>query len=238
MPTQPNNNYSERERIQTIYAERDRLGKKGEHAWHIPVAAYQDSIKRRLLTRALQKSIGNELSDVSALDVGCGIGGFLRMLVEYGANPTRLVGTEFLQDRLETARLMSPSGITWHLGGLDQDFGGDFDLVCAQTVFTSILDDALRKNLADKMWEHLKPGGWVLVFDFRYNNPSNKNVRKVTRKELLKWWPSTQTYYFTDMLAPPLARLFVSNSWLIVELITLLVPFLRSHFVYVVRKPI
>jgi len=73
-----------------------------------------------------------------------------------------------------------------------------------------------------------------MVFDFRYNNPYNNNVRKVTRQELKQLWPhSKEQFIQTGLLALP----FISkNNYGCAELLTALFPFLRSHFIYMARK--
>jgi hypothetical protein len=87
------------------------------------------------------------------------------------------------------------------------------------------------------MWQALRPGGWCLVFDFRYDNPRNRNVRKVTRAELDAWWPGDGQRYRSLVLAPPIHRLLVSTPHLVCELRTALAPVLRSHFMYMSRNP-
>jgi hypothetical protein len=75
-----------------------------------------------------------------------------------------------------------------------------------------------------------------MIFDFRYNNPRNANVRKVTDVELLRFWPTEQRHYRTLMLLPPLSRALARLPWLLPEMLEGLVPPLRSHFVYMARK--
>jgi SAM-dependent methyltransferase len=177
------------------------------------------------------------LSAVRALDVGCGSGGFLRQLIDWGASPAYLAGTELQQDRLEQARTRTAQGVRWHLGGLETFADASMDLVSANTVFSSILDEDLRRALAAAMWRVLRPGGWTMIFDFRYGNPRNPNVRKVGGVELLRFWPAEQRQYRSLVLAPPLGRALAGMPWLLPELLAALVPLLRSHFIYMARKP-
>lgn len=223
-------------RIKDIYSRRDFAGKQSMYSWFELNAEYQTVIKRRMIISALKYALSNDLSDKKILDVGCGRGVFLRMLLEWGAKPYNLVGSEFLEDRLHTAKIISPEEIHWHLGDLSFNDSSTFDVVSAQTVFSSILDDGERESLAQDMWAKLKPGGWLLVFDFRYNNPSNSHVRKVSLADLLKWWPSHKYYYETGMLAPPISRKIIRKNYLLPELLTTFFPFLRSHFIYMVQK--
>jgi hypothetical protein len=74
-----------------------------------------------------------------------------------------------------------------------------------------------------------------MVQDFRYNNPRNPNVRKVTRAELGRLWPGRQSHYRTTLLAPPLGRAVARAPYLLQDMLAL-VPPLRSHFVYMARK--
>jgi len=228
----------ENDRIQSVYAQRDSIGRRSLYEWYRPEVRQWELEKERVASALLSKFIGTNLGKISVLDIGCGTGEFLRKLIEWGATPGNLVGTEFLMDRLETAREKSVQGVDWRLGGLDFAEPESFDLVVTNTVFSSILDVSERKALSQEMWRVLKPGGWVMVFDFRYNNPSNSNVSKVTRAELQGYWDEvSQEYYRTLCLAPPLARRIVPLSRLAGEILTLIAPFLKSHFYFLKQKP-
>lgn len=125
------------------------------------------------------------------------------------------------------------------MGGLESTATGSFDLVSANTVFSSILDAESRKTLAQEMWRVTKPGGWVLVFDFRYNNPANSDVKKVTQRELKNYFAQgVNEYYQTLLLAPPIARILMPTSHLAANILTTLFPFLRSHFYFMLQKPL
>jgi len=172
-----------------------------------------------------------------ALDVGCGTGGFLRQLIDWGATPSNLVGTELQQDRLDLAAPRTASGVRWHCGSLTALPGASADLIAANTVFSSVLDQEVRQQLAADMWRVLRPGGWSLVFDFRYNNPKNPHVRRVTRSELDGFWPGERQQYRTLLLAPPISRALAGLPALVTETLAALAPPLRSHFIYMVQKP-
>lgn len=197
----------------------------------------QQTVERtRTYAAMFQQTIGIDLAALRVLDVGCGTGGFLRQLIDWGADPANLTGTELLPDRIELARGRTARGVHWHLGELDCMPDDGFDLVTAHTVFSSILDDEARSALAADMWRCLRPGGWCMIFDFRYNNPRNHNVRKLTRAELRRMWPARTSMYRSLLLAPPLARLLSALPHLVPETLALLVPPLRSHFVFMARK--
>jgi SAM-dependent methyltransferase len=221
-------------RINRIYADRNKSGKCGKYSWYTAHASYRQSIKIRMFSKALRYAFDNNISNVKALDIGCGTGHFLRQLIEWGGVPSNLIGVDFIDTRLKMAEKISPLGVSWHLGELNSK--KEFNLVSAHTVFSSILADSARQSLADKMWGKVCKGGWIMVYDFRYNNPFNLDVRKVTLKELKKWWPDGNYFLSIDMLAPPIARYLIGKNYFFAELLIMIFPFLRSHFVYMVQK--
>ena len=150
---------TENERIRSVYAERDTTGNKLLYDWYRPEIIQWEADKERVMAALLSKCIGTDLSEITALDIGCGTGGFLRKLIEWGAAPENLVGTEFLRDRLEIALKKSATGVDWRMGGFDFAEPESFDLVVTNTVFSSILDKQERLALAQEMSRVVKPVG-------------------------------------------------------------------------------
>lgn len=229
-------NLSEQERIRSVYQAWLAQEAISAYAWHRPEIMEQDAARKRVAGAMLLRALGPDLGQAHIVDVGCGSGGFLRQLIDWGADPYKLTGTEYQQARLDLAAVRSAPGVRWHLGELDVIASGSTDLAMANTVFSSILDPAARAGLAAEMWRIVKPGGWCMVFDFRYDNPRNSQVRKVRRSELAAFWPAAASDYRTLVLAPPLARRLARAPRLAGELLTALVPALRSHFIYMARK--
>ncbi|RZA36177.1 MAG: class I SAM-dependent methyltransferase [Lysobacteraceae bacterium] len=227
---------AEQDRIKDVYRRWHGGAALDRYAWHRPEILQQVAARSRAFAAFLSDTVGGDLTGVRVLDVGCGTGGFLRQLIDWGADPGKLTGTELQPDRLDYARYFTAEGVSWRLGTLDTLGLRGFDLVAAQTVFSSVLDPALRRELADQMWRALRPGGWCLVFDFRYDNPRNRNVRKVTRAELDAYWPGARSRYRSLMLAPPIHRLLARFPSMVPDLLTAIAPPLRSHFVYMVQK--
>ena len=229
-------NQAEQERINHVYRQWHGGAALARYAWHRPEIVRQAAARSRVLAGLLSATLGPDLSKLRAIDVGCGGGAFLRQLIDWGATPAHLAGTELQQDRLDHANARTAPGVRWHLGQLDAFADDSVDLVSAHTVFSSILDEDMRRALAAEMWRVLRPGGWAMIFDFRYNNPHNANVRKVGEVELLRFWPAEKRHYRTLMLVPPLSRAIAGLPWLVPELLAVLVPPLRSHFIYMARK--
>ncbi|MCS0615987.1 class I SAM-dependent methyltransferase [Massilia kyonggiensis] len=228
---------AEQERINQVYRQWHGGAALAKYAWHRPDIVRQTAARARVLADLLPLTVGRDLSAVRALDVGCGSGGFLRQLIDWGATPSHLAGTELQPDRLEQARSRTAPGVRWHLGQLDVFPDASMDLVSAHTVFSALLDEDLRRGLAAEMWRVLRPGGWTMIFDCRYDSARNTHVRKVTDVELLRFWPAASRHYRTLVLAPPVGRTLAALPWLIPEALATLLPPLRSHFIYMARKP-
>ena len=231
------NSSKEQDRIRAVYQNWLAPERMSAYAWHRGDVLEQGAERQRVAGRMLAATLGADLSRTRVLDVGCGSGGFLRQLIDWGADPARLTGTEYQPERLDLARLRSAPGVRWHLGDLDFAADGCMELAVANTVFSSILDEGARARLAADMWRTVMPGGWCMVFDFRYNNPRNAQVRRVTRRELAAWWPGDRQAYRTLLLAPPIARRLGRAPHLLSALLAACAPALRSHFIYMVRKP-
>lgn len=150
------------------------------------------------------------------LDVGCGNGSWLRHLVEsYGAEQQRCVGIDLLEELIATARTTSPE-MEWHVGSAHAlpMASASFDLLLCFTVFSSILDDALCSEIAEEMWRVLAPSGFILWFDYTYNNPANHAVRKMPLPRVHSFFPEgTIVDVQRIILAPPLARLLAPRAY-------------------------
>src|SRR5438067_339232 len=93
-------NQAEQDRINHVYRQWHGGAGLARYAWHRPDVLLHEADRARVLAALLRVTVGADLSNIRAVDVGCGHGGFLRQLINWGANPAALVGTELQQDRL------------------------------------------------------------------------------------------------------------------------------------------
>jgi ubiquinone/menaquinone biosynthesis C-methylase UbiE len=110
-----------------------------------------------------------------------------------------------------------------------------FDLILFFTVFSSILDGDMAKNVASEAQRVLKPGGAVLWYDFRFNNPRNPNVRGIRKKDIKILFPKLRMHLSTITLLPPLARR-LGRLVTIAYPILSAIPFLRTHYLGLLIK--
>lgn len=171
------------------------------------------------------------------LEVGCGALGWLADLLSWGSRTSDLHGVDLDASRIARAREALPgadlrTGDACLLPWPDDTFR----LVIASTVFTSVLDGAVRGAIAVEMTRVLAPGGAALVYDFRVPSPGNRDVRPISSRELRRLFPMLEGEVASVTLAPPLARAFAPVSDLLVAFLEAL-PFLRTHLLAVLVKP-
>jgi ubiquinone/menaquinone biosynthesis C-methylase UbiE len=176
---------------------------------------HSQSIEHNLLTLLKRRGFTN-LAEKRILDVGCGSGGQLRRFLVYGVLPTNLFGIDLMEHRIEEAQRLHPT-INWQVGSAHQLPYPDatFDLVMSFVVFSSILNESLRKGIADEMWRVRRPGGHILFYDFVYSNPRNSAVRGISRKEIQQLFkrPRTRFDFRYVTLAPPIARILAPHAY-------------------------
>lgn len=171
------------------------------------------------------------------LDIGCGNGDVLASCLKWGAKPENLYGVDLLENRVAAAKQRYPT-FHFELGNAENLPYPDsyFDIVMFFTVFSSILDSAMRHNVAAEAARVLKPGGTIVWYDLRYRNRRNPYTRPMTKSDIKNLFPFFQLNLVTVTLLPPLARRlgpFTSSLYPILATI----PLLRTHFIGLLVKP-
>ncbi|MGB6538451.1 MAG: class I SAM-dependent methyltransferase [Xanthobacteraceae bacterium] len=171
------------------------------------------------------------------LEVGCGRAHRLVDWMRWGARSADLAGIDLMEPLAREARLTLPRANFVAGNAASLPFADAcFDVVTQFTLFSSILGVELRRASAREMWRVLRPGGFVLWYDFRYPNPRNRDVRPVGRREIANLFPGAAIDIQSVTLAPPLARAIAPWSWLACEIISAL-PALRTHYAALIAKP-
>lgn len=226
-------------RVRAVYAQRDLGGKPRLYTWDRLDAAYAAHRVKLAWIGALKTAGFRDLSRIQVLDVGCGTGGWLRQLLEWGARPENLHGVDLLPDRIARAREMSPATLKLMVG----DAGAlnyppeTFDLCAASTVFSSVLDPQARSALAREMLRVTRKGGWLAVFDFAISHPGNPDTSGIRKKEIQRLFAEASLRkIFRLLLPPPLLRrlpawgLDWAHGW------ERLLAFLCTHRLYLLQK--
>ena len=130
------------------------------------------------------------------------------ILKKFGAAEKNLHGIDLREDRLSYAKKRFPKSSFNLMDARNINFNdSSFDMVISFTLFSSVLNMDYRKQIAREMVRVLKPRGVILYYDFRYNNPFNRNVMKLDIKIWKSLFPNMKME-LTLLLLPPLVRLF------------------------------
>jgi len=227
---------NELERIRLEYARRGQDARYAQrYSTFNPAEVFMLQERERALLRLLADHLPSERSALRTLDVGCGHGHLLSEFVTYGFNRAGLMGIDYLPERLQLARKSYPALAFARANAAALPFAdASFGLVLQFTVFTSVLDDAMRRALASEMLRVLKPDGFIVWYDYRWN-PANHQVRGIGAGEIQRLFPDCRYDVRRVTLAPPLTRRIVPRSWLLGALLST-VPLLRTHYLAAIRK--
>lgn len=236
-PHQPDRVTSERERILSEYRRRDQSPDAQRYRSDSPSVRLEQTGRRRVAETMLRRAGAFPNRSSHCLEVGCGAIGWAAELLAWGVVPACVHGIDVSATRIEQAheRLPDADLRVGDAAALPWD-DRSFALVIASTVFTSILDPAVRRDVASEIVRVLAPGGALLWYDFAFNNPRNPNVRKVDRRELRQLFPQLSGDVQTLTLAPPLARIVAPVSRPLANVLAA-VPFLQTHLLAVLKKP-
>ncbi len=224
-------------RIENEYARRSLEIAPDTYSLARPANLFFNQQLVRACIALLQSHGGFPLHARKVCDVGCGGGPWLLEFAKWGASSGDLSGIDLNPESIRRAASRLPladlrTGDAAELPWED----ATFDLVSQFTLFSSILSEPVRRSVAAEMFRVLKPGGHILWYDLRIDNPANPAVRGIRAAEIQKLFPSGIVHLTKTTLAPPLARRLVPLSWTLALLLEKL-PFLRTHYVAVIEKP-
>ncbi len=239
----------EADRIKKVYAHRDvSLPPSRYRDWNPAHLLGIQGVERRVLAFLKQAGFTNRLTCdadgrpealgrlmIRIGDVGCGDGFWLNRWMAWGVPAENLYGIDLRETAVEAANARMPM-VQIQLGDATQLpwETGTFDIVVQNLVFTSILDYRIKKAAADEMLRVLAPSGMIVWYDFMFNNPSNPDVRGITKNEIHRLFPDCECRFSRETLAPPLARRLAPISWPLCHVLTSL-RFLCTHLVATIK---
>jgi ubiquinone/menaquinone biosynthesis C-methylase UbiE len=192
--------------------------------------------RRRTVRDLLTQRGWVPLGSRRVIEVGCGTGAELMRLLEYGATVENLVGVDLLPDRVGAAKRAHPNLDVRVANAEHLEFpDASFELVLAMTLFSSIKDAAMYRHVADEILRVMKPGGALLWYDFRYDNPRNRNVHGMTEKDVRSLFPALTGELRKVTLLPPLSRRLGPLTPALYPAFSA-VPRLRTHLVGLLEK--
>lgn len=180
---------SELERIQRRYEERDAAAAlTGFWTLRNPVVLHLAQERERATLAALQAA-GVELGEARILDIGCGAGAEFANCLRWGARLDGLFGVELMGPRAQAAQRAWGPRVVNASGAALPFADASFDLVMQNVVFSSIVDDGLRRAVAAEMLRVLRPGGHLLWYDAACARNRDPHFRDVPEAELRALFP-------------------------------------------------
>lgn len=226
----------ENERIIREYDRRRREIPSDRYAIWNPSALHTRFSRERAAIGMLHGAGVFPRAESRCLEVGYGSLGWLGTLVSWGVREEMLCGMELDPERAATASSILPKADLRVGDASELPFDGcSVDLVVVSTVFTSVLDGAMRTAIAGEIERVIKPGGALLYYDFAFDNPKNPNVRGIKKREVRRLFQELEGDIRKITLAPPISRLVCPLSTIFADLLEKC-PLLRTHLIAVLVK--
>jgi ubiquinone/menaquinone biosynthesis C-methylase UbiE len=205
-----------------------------------PGVLFQNLAQEAAMVRAVQLIQPNPL-ETRVLDVGCGEGSSLITFLRLGFIPGNLHGIDLQESRIRLAKERCP-GMNFQCGDATKlEYAtGSFDLVCESTMFIHSVDEELSRRIAGEMLRVTKPGGHILLSDWRYGKPGSHAHKALTQKRIGGLFhaggETVRCGVFPGPLVPPVGRFFSRRLPSAYFLVRGLFPFLVGQVTTVLRK--
>jgi ubiquinone/menaquinone biosynthesis C-methylase UbiE len=201
----------------------------------LPAPMFTTHEREWLAARLLRRGGLTSLRGLDILDIGCGAGIELQRLTIWGADPTRLVGIDLMEDRIAAARQRMP-GSVFHVGSAHELplATGSIDLVVQFTTFSSILSREVRVAAASEMLRVLRPGGRILWWDIRAKPRRTPDLHPIDARELAGLFPDCDILGRPSTLRWEILRRIVPVSRYLGQALERIGP-LDSHLLAVIR---
>ena len=223
------------DRLRAEYLRRDRcVARRDTYSLFNPATLFMVQQRQRAVLAVLLREGLCPLAERCILEMGCGTGGVLREFLFFGADPRSLHGIDLLGWRVAGAAARDPHLPLACADGRNLPYpDGSFDLVLQYTVFTSILDDTVKSDVAQEMRRVLKPGGLILWYDY-WLNPTNPHAKGIRPREIRGLFPNSRFSFRRITLAPPLTRWLAARVWLACHVLESL-RVLNTHYLVAIR---
>lgn len=222
-------------RIRRTYAERIRAASQDNRYSVFNLSYLYTWQQRQRDTLDLLARIGIQtLQGKCILEVGCGAGSVLLEYLSYGVQPNQAIGIDLMPQLISRAQQRLPHFHFAHADGQHLPFATHtFDIVLQYTMFSSILNQSVKQNIARDMLRVTKPNGLIIWYDFWWN-PANNQTRGIRLAEVRSLFPNCVMLWRKITLAPPITRRLVRLSWLLCAFLEKM-RFLNTHYLIILR---
>ena len=141
------------------------------------------------------------------LDIGCGGGGAAGTLIQIAFAPENLFGIDLLPKNIVNAKRKYAS-CNFAVGdGRRVDYCDEsFDLVLESGIFIRLSDDE-ASDIACEMIRVVKPGGFVMLIDWRYGPPARNQYYALAKRRRSALFPGLEPIAaIPEALLSPIGR--------------------------------
>lgn len=204
-----------------------------------PEVAFQTFAFDRANIRALGR-LGLDRSSARMLDVGCGTGAGLIQFLRLGFQQKLMSGIDIAAERVAEAQAMLPlADIRCESADAMTFSDGAFDLVYESTMFVLLPTDEMAQRIAREMIRVTKPGGYIMLIDWRYSKPGSDVYKALTPariKSLFDVGGATEIVLRErGALVPPVGRFLSRRFPSLYFLVQALIPFAVGQITTVLR---
>jgi ubiquinone/menaquinone biosynthesis C-methylase UbiE len=175
-----------------------------------PEVTFQTFAFDRANIRALQRmDIDRDAARI--LDVGCGSGAGLIQLMRLGFTQQQMSGVDISPERIEAAKKTLPlADFRCESADAMSYADGEFDVVIESTMFVLLPSEDLARGIARDMIRVTKPGGYLMLIDWRYSKPGSDVYMAMSKKRIASLFDvgksTTVIAREKGALVPPLGR--------------------------------
>lgn len=223
-------------RLRFVYRERESPETQARYSPFLAYNLCAHHEREAAIVKLLRSNAVQSLTSLKILDIGCSTGSLLRRLIDFEANASEMFGIDLLERRVNIARRLSPGVQLSCSDASALPFrDGSFDLVIQSTLFTSVLDPNVKKQMAAEILRVMRSRAKFIWYDFRFSNPRNKDVRGIGKAEIRALFPGCRMTSRTVTLAPPIGRMVCRGSTFFYHVLAEL-KFLCTHYVCLIEK--
>ena len=180
------------------------------------------------------------------LEIGCGYNGIINEMFHLGVKRSNLYGIDLSSERIKKLSEHINNTNTDNLNCEYADLkvgsadnlpwvSNTFDVVIISLVLSSILNNNLKQAICNEVLRVLNKKGFIIWYDFSLNNPSNKKVRGISKKEIFKLFSGQIIKLNKITCAPPITRRIAKYSWLLLYLLEKIKIF-NTHYIGIIKK--
>lgn len=221
--------------IRDTYGRYDQVGRARLWNDHAPgYARLARELQQSLLRNLVSSVPGGTMARI--LDLGCGDGS-LAADAHLPEPATDWVGVDLRPEAIAIARERFPA-LTFVVASADEVpvDTASIDVVVARLLFSSLPSAELEASVAAEIQRLLRPGGWLIWLDIRFDNPTNPAVHGLSRARIAGLFPGWKSELRAAGLLPPLARRLGRTTRIAYPILATL-PFLRSHLAGRLQHP-